>query len=104
MPCRQNEWDFIDGLRLDGHLCVDNAEAQLECALQGLGLAHVPRYLAAPHLESGSLQQVLPGLCPPPLPISIVYLSGRSLPTRVRVFIDWTAELFRSSALVGDGH
>lgn len=103
---RNIDWSFlIDGAATDvamrGTVSVNDAEAYLACGLQGFGLIQVPRYMALPHLESGALREVLPQCVPAPMPISVVYLHNRHLSPKVRVFVDWVAELFSRCPLLG---
>ena len=49
-------------------------------------------------------QEVLPGVKPLPMPISVVYPHSRHLSPKVRVFVDWIAEVFdRCPLLSGKG-
>lgn len=44
---------------MNGPFAVNDADANLCCALQGLGLAQCAVYQVRQHLESGALVQVL---------------------------------------------
>jgi DNA-binding transcriptional LysR family regulator len=44
-------------------------------------------------VELGELVEVLDDWRPPPLPVSIVYPHNRHLSQRVRVCVDWLAEV-----------
>ena len=60
--------------------------------------------MVLPHLRSGQLVEVLPELKPLPMPISAVYPHSRHLSPKVRVFVDWIAEVFdRCPLLSGRG-
>jgi LysR family transcriptional regulator for bpeEF and oprC len=50
--------------------------------------------MVLPHLRSGQLVEVLPEMKPLPMPISAVYPHSRHLSSKVRVFVDWIAEIF----------
>jgi len=63
----------------------------------GLGLIQVPRYRVEDQIAAGQLIPVLEGFPPPPMPVSVLYPQSRHLSSRVRVFIDWLSELFRSA-------
>lgn len=67
---------------------VNDGEGMVEAVLCGLGLCQVPEVMVADLLADGRLVEVLPGLRPEPMPISVVWPSGRSLPARVRAAID----------------
>ncbi|HEU4408680.1 MAG TPA: LysR family transcriptional regulator [Polyangiaceae bacterium] len=93
-------WDFRNGwLDYDGpvrsRLVVNTAEASLEAALRGLGIAHLLSYQAAEALASGSLKQVLEPLSPPALPINLIYAARKPLPLKIRAFLDFAAPRLR---------
>ncbi|MBQ5940608.1 MULTISPECIES: LysR family transcriptional regulator [unclassified Massilia] len=81
-------------LELGGGLAVNDAEANLCCALQGLGLAQLGRYQARRHLESGELVEVLPGVEPTPMPVSLLYPRGRMASPRLQAFAQWLETVF----------
>lgn len=72
---------------------VNNGDAYLAACEAGLGIVQVPRYRVNAQLAAGELVEVLPDLPPPPLPLSALYPHHRHLSPRVRVFVDWLAEL-----------
>lgn len=103
---RSLDWDFIvDGqsrpLKMHGRVAVNDAEAYVGCALQGLGLIQAARFMVLPHFESGALIEVLPQFSPSPMPISVAYMQNRHLSPKVRAFADWVAELFAACPLLG---
>jgi len=103
---RTFDWDFVvDGVstpvKMSGIVSVNDAEAYVACGLQGFGLIHPPRYMVLPHLESGALIEVLPQLSSSPIPIWVAYMQNRHLSPKVRVFVDWVAELFGACPLLG---
>ena len=57
----------------------------------GLGLIQVPRYRVARELEAGALVEVLADHPPTPSPVYLLYVEGRQLSSRVRLFIDWAS-------------
>lgn len=81
-------------------VAVNDAEAYLACALENLGVIQIPRFMALPHLRAGRLREVLPQWQPLPKPISAVYPHNRHLSPKVRVFVDWVAELFERCPLL----
>ena len=90
---RPRPWQFRqDGRAVDLHppttLRMDDGEAMVQCALLGLGLAQVPHYFVDTLLAGGDLVEVMPGLRPAPMPISVVYPAARLVPQRVRVLVD----------------
>jgi DNA-binding transcriptional LysR family regulator len=82
-------------LSMAGVLTVNNTDAYIAACLAGLGIAQIPAVTAQPHLADGRLVAVLPELCVPPLPITLLYASRRHLPLRVRAFMDWLAAVVR---------
>jgi LysR family transcriptional regulator for bpeEF and oprC len=100
---RAFDWDFqVDGkvVKADmaGAISVNDADAYLSCALQGLGLAQVAAYQARPHLQAGELVEVLPAWPPVPMPISLLYPQGRMAAPKLRVFADWLGSIFQHGA------
>ncbi|CAB3751962.1 LysR family transcriptional regulator [Paraburkholderia humisilvae] len=95
---RDLDWEFDeDGelrtLSMRSAVSVNSAHAYLGCCLAGLGLIQSPRASLEPLLASGELVEVLQTWKAPPLPASIVFPQGRHLAPRVRIVIDWIAEL-----------
>ena len=87
-------------VKMRGMIAVNDAEAYLSCGLKGVGIIQVPRFMALPHLRAGELVEVLPQWNPLPMPISAVYPHNRHLSPKVRVFVDWAAELFERCPLL----
>jgi len=96
---RPFDWDFlVDGkvvkLQVPGRIAVNSAEANVACALQGLGITQAATYQVRPHLASGALIALLPGIASVPMPVSLLYPQGRMASPKLRVFADWlTARL-----------
>lgn len=94
---RAFEWELEDGagvrtVAVKGGIAVNDAEANLICALQGLGLAQLARYQVRAH--AGKLVEVLPGACPTPMPVSLLYPQGRIANPRLQAFADWLGQVF----------
>jgi LysR family transcriptional regulator, regulator for bpeEF and oprC len=106
---RTIDWAFmVDGkeveVKMKGIVSVNDADAYVTCGLEGFGLIQPALFMVLPHLRSGQLVEVLPDLKPLPMPISAVYPHSRHLSPKVRVFVDWIAELFdRCPLLSGRG-
>ena len=75
-------------------LVVDDASALLQAALAGVGCAVLPRLLAHDALQSGALQQLLPGWTLPPGAIQAVYASRQGQRAAVRQLLDALAAGF----------
>jgi len=96
---RAFEWELEqDGVlrkvAMRGSVAVNDAEANLLCALQGLGLAQLGRYQMRAHLGGGALVEVLPGVTPTPMPVSLLYPRGRMANPRLQAFAAWLAGVF----------
>jgi LysR family transcriptional regulator for bpeEF and oprC len=96
---RAFDWELeVDGkpvkVDLGGPITVNDADANIACALQGLGLAQAAVYQVRKHLESGALVQVLPDTPPTAMPISLLYPQGRMAAPKLSVFADWLRTLF----------
>ncbi|GAB3256144.1 LysR family transcriptional regulator [Chitinimonas naiadis] len=90
---------IVDGVNrlvlMKGATAVNNAEAYTGCCIAGLGLIQAPRYHLEAQLNSGELCEVLADWRPAPMPVSVLYPHHRQLSPRVRVFVDWLAEVFK---------
>ncbi|MBM3116237.1 LysR family transcriptional regulator [Jeongeupia naejangsanensis] len=91
---RSAQWRFVDaaGGELIGAirpcLCFDDIEAMAGAAIAGIGLTRLPYWLAAEHLQAGSLVHVLPETRSSPFPVHVVWAASRYLPYKVRLVID----------------
>ncbi|RDK00777.1 LysR family transcriptional regulator [Paraburkholderia lacunae] len=102
---RVRGWDFvIDGknelIEMKGMIAVNDADAYLTCGLHGLGIVKGPRYILGPYVATGALREILVDYPSVPRPISILYSPNRHLPHRIRVFVDWIAEVFAREPLM----
>ena len=77
-----------------GHLRTNDAEQIRAAVLAGLGLAHAPGWLFAREIATGEVRRILRKYERDPLSISAVHPGGRRLATKVRVFVDFLAEVF----------
>lgn len=77
-----------------GRLRTNDAEQIRAGVLAGLGLAHTPGWLFTREIASGEVRRILRKYEREPLSISAVHPGGRRLATKVRVFIDFLAEVF----------
>ncbi|MES2533116.1 MAG: LysR substrate-binding domain-containing protein [Pseudomonadota bacterium] len=84
--------------RPTGRWRSSDTQAMRDLVLAGHGLALLPQWLAAPHLQSGALAAVLDGWQGPALPIHALWPQGGPLPLRVRTVIDALVEAFEQPA------
>ena len=78
---------------------VNESQTYLAAALAGHGIIQVPFFMVRDHLASGAMRPVLPDWRVPSLPLHVVYPPNRHLSTRLRVFVDWTAQVFAAANL-----
>lgn len=78
---------------LPGRVTVSGVDAYLGCCEAGLGIAQMTRYRIADGLASGQLREILPANPPPSMPMTVLYPQQRQMPARLRVFVDWLAEV-----------
>jgi DNA-binding transcriptional LysR family regulator len=75
----------------------DDPEAIARAAACGIGLALLPLPHAAPLLDSGELQRILPQWYSQTRPLSIYYSSRKLVPAKTKAFVDYVVEAFRAS-------
>lgn len=80
---------------LPGSITVNNGDAYVAACEAGFGLIQLPRSHVMRQMAAGTLGEVLAQHRPPALPLSVLYPHRRHVPLRVRVFMDWLAELFQ---------
>ncbi len=93
------DWDFEkDGerfkLALEGPLAVNDSSVYYDACLAGLGIAQLTTSSVRRQIENGELEIVLGNWLSEPMPLHIVYPLNRNLSNKVRVFVEWIAELF----------
>jgi DNA-binding transcriptional LysR family regulator len=87
----------IGSQKLNRKFAANNGEMQMEACLQGVGVALLPIFTAAKHLESGALVEILPDYKTyPERGIYAVFPQNRYLSTRVRLFVDALTECSES--------
>ena len=81
--------------RLPASLVVNNSDAYRAACLAGLGIIQAPVHNMQPLLESGELVEILPEYRAPALPVTLLYGNRRHLAKRVRLFMNWLAEVLQ---------
>ncbi|WP_413152301.1 LysR substrate-binding domain-containing protein [Amaricoccus sp. W119] len=66
----------------------NDLDAVLDAAVEGGGLAWLPRWLAAPRVAESKLQLVMDGSQPQPMDFRAVWPRSKFLPRRTRAVID----------------
>lgn len=92
----QNENGETISVSVSGPLEVNSPLATRAAALAGLGFAILPDFIAAPEIESGRLVSVLDDRILSGAGIFAVYPHRRYLPAKVRVFVDYLAQWFKT--------
>ncbi len=94
-------WAFHDKkgrkrqVTVSGPLEANNGDALRSACEAGLGIAHLPDFLAGESLKSGQLVCLLPDWYDQASnSVHAVYPAGRNLSPKVRVFIDYLVERF----------
>lgn len=96
------DWDFNRGderieVPMRGVIALNDSNAYVEAGLAGLGIIQMTDYLVTKHVDTGRMTQVLPDWHSDPLPVHVVYPQNRHLSAKVRVFVEWVAELFAAN-------
>lgn len=104
-PSFDGAWEMLgpDGaartFELPVALSANDLSMLREAALQGFGVARLPRYLVADDLRDGRLVQVLPGWTTAPRKVHALHPAGRRVAARVRVFLDHVAQALHATNL-----
>ncbi|SAL00588.1 LysR family transcriptional regulator [Caballeronia calidae] len=96
---RVRNWEFVvDGetrtVAMKHKIAVNDGDSYIAAGVSGLGLIQSSSYTLDPLLKSGALREVLGEYPSYPRVVSVLYAANRHQPRRVRVFIDWVAELY----------
>ncbi|ALM86038.1 LysR family transcriptional regulator [Bordetella sp. N] len=99
---RPLDWDFVENgesrcVRMRERLIVNDTDAYVTCAVEGLGLIRAGSYMVLPHLRSGRLRRVLGDFDGPAAPLSVIYPRNRHLSPTVRAFVDWVEGVVRAA-------
>lgn len=88
----------LDGERVEVtgryRVAVNDSNAYTAAGLAGLGVVQTASFMLQDHIGRGALEPVLADWCSDPVPIHVVYPPNRHLSVKLRVFVDWVAELF----------
>lgn len=97
-------WQFQTGaaapeqIVVRGRIHLNNGESMRDAAIAGLGLAALPRFIAAPALRDGRLIEVLAKTPPTADTIYAVYPRTRYVSRGVRAIIDMLVDAFAQAA------
>ena len=75
-------------------VAVNESTAHLSALLSGVGVGQAFKFMVAPHAEAGRLRALLVDWTRPRHPLHVVYPSNRHLSAKLRLVVDWLAEVF----------
>ena len=93
------EWDFTrDGERIqiamNSHIALNDSNAYTAAGLAGLGVIQMTHFMLEPLKQQGRMIELLEDWHSDPLPIHVIYPPNRHLSAKVRVFVEWVADMF----------
>ncbi|OOL33982.1 LysR substrate-binding domain-containing protein [Pseudomonas mandelii] len=96
----------VESVRIKGRyaLAVDDGNAYLAAGLAGLGVLWLPKYMSKTFEARGELVPLFESWKLDPMPIYVAFPPNRHISIKLRVFIDWVAELMAHHAPVSDGY
>ncbi|MBY0572624.1 MAG: LysR family transcriptional regulator, partial [Undibacterium sp.] len=80
-------------IKMQGNITVNNSDAYQAAALAGLGIIQAPDIALKPWIALGHLVEILDQTQAPALPISLLYPSRRHISRRVRLVMEWLAQI-----------
>lgn len=95
---RDADWTLLDGQgqprrpRIDVRLWLDDLQAIVDAAIDGIGLAWLPCWMLGRYMRSGELELVLDHSHSQPREIHAVWPHSRYVPSKTRAAIDALAE------------
>lgn len=90
---RFNGPDGVTLLEPEGNIRSNDIEDLRAAVLAGLGIGYLGRAMLSSDLQAGTVRPVLEEFTPSPSPIHVLSASGRKMPQRFRVVIDFLAEI-----------
>ena len=97
-----SEWTYIgergvSRVTLQPRFEINDATAAIAAAEAGNGITIALSYMVARSIREGRLVPVLSNLCPPAVPVQLVYPESRLVAPKVRAFIDYAAPRIRAA-------
>jgi len=95
-------WRFGSGrseivITVRPRMYVTTAEASIDAAIAGIGVARLLSYQVARAVGEGSLALVLEDFESPPRPVNLLHAGGKKVPLKLRAFLDFAAPRLRAS-------
>lgn len=89
-----NDPKKVTKVRVRGSVQTNNGDVNLQLAMEHVGIANLPTFIANDALRSGQLVRLLPGYEPPPISLYVVFGPGRLQPLKLRRFVDHLIDEF----------
>ncbi|WGE36689.1 LysR family transcriptional regulator [Actinobacillus genomosp. 1] len=94
------QWQFTDGdqkvkIKPNAHVISNNGYALLQMTKAGQGIVNLPLFLAKEEISAGKLVEILPQYTQHSIDISILYPHRRYLSPKVKVLIEFLANLMQ---------
>lgn len=97
---QKHEWGFYNlhkvMIPVSGNLKINSSQALLKAAVAGLGIVKLSSFMVTEEIKNGTLEAVLNNYCEKDIDIHAAYPNQRYLPYKVRLFIDFLIERFKS--------
>ena len=95
-------WPFGRGtdaktIAIRPRFAANTAEAVIEAAIAGIGIARLTSYQAAGAIREGRLVRLLRGHDPEPLPVHLVHTGPPLAPLKMRAFLDFASPRLKAS-------
>ncbi len=93
-----SKWPFIVeqtllSIAVKPLIAANSSQVLLNAALNGKGIARLPSYVVDRSIKENRLHPLLREYYPPPVPIYAIYAAGRSVPPKIRAFIEFIYQL-----------
>lgn len=99
LGAKSASWEYFDGekyasLKMKSLITVNSSDAYMAACVAGLGIIQLP--VAGKHYpEANGLVEILKNYKAEPMPVSMLYPNRRHQSKRVKIFMDWVAELMK---------
>jgi DNA-binding transcriptional LysR family regulator len=94
-----HEWAFpsqkVSAAPVHSRLSANCADAVIDAAIAGVGIARVLNYQIADKLRNGTLVALMPDFSGPDIPVQLLRLGARQSPSKVRAFLDFAQPRLR---------
>ncbi len=95
-------WPFGRGagaktVAIKPRFAANTADAVIEAAIAGIGIARLTSYQAADAIRAGRLTSLLRGYAPEPLPVHLVHTGPPLVPLKMRAFLDFAGPRLKAS-------